>query len=154
MQAVLALARWCGLRIASEVVTLRVSSVDLAADRLLIDDSKRSHRQSRGPPVIRKLPLFSGVRPYLMPLLKRKCNPNDYLLPTLGGQDPQVVGSLLRQRVYRAIDSLGMDRWRVCFTRSGPHDKRNSKSSSARRSRVIGRELNGCVPPKLRTDRR
>ncbi len=115
MQAVLALARWCGLRIASEVVTLRVSSVDLAADRLLIDDSKRSHRQSRGPPVIRKLPLFSGVRPYLMPLLKRKCNPNDYLLPTLGGQDPQVVGSLLRQRVYRAIDSLGMDRWPRVF---------------------------------------
>jgi hypothetical protein len=115
MQCVLALSRWCGLRIASELVTLRRSSVDLASERLLIEDSKRSHRQSRGPPVVRKVPLFAGLRPYLMVMLERPGGPHDYLLPTIGGQDAERVGSLLRQRVYRALDKLGLERWPRVF---------------------------------------
>ena len=115
MQAVLALSRWTGLRVPSEVVTLRRSSIDLEANRVVIDDAKRSHRQSRGPPRVRTLPLFSALYPYLQPLLARPGKPTDYLLPTIGGQSAERVGSLLRQRVYRALDRLGIDRWPRVF---------------------------------------
>ena len=115
MQCILAMARWNGPRVASEVVTLRRSNVDLANDRFLIDDSKRSHRQSRGPPKIRTLPLFSSLRPYVMAMLAQPGKPTDYLLPTIGGQNAQRAGSLLRQRVYRALDKLGIPRWPRVF---------------------------------------
>ncbi len=115
MQCILALSRWSGLRVASEIVTLRRSNIDIAGDRFIIDDSKRSHRQSRGPPKIRTLPLFSGLRPYVMALLDQPGKPTDYLLPTVGGQNAQRIGSMLRQRVYRALDKLGIPRWPKVF---------------------------------------
>ena len=115
MQAILALSRWSGLRIASEVVTLRRSSIDLENFRINIDDSKRSHRQSRGPPKVRSLPLSKSLWPYLKVLLDQPGKPHDYLLPTLGGQNAQRVGSRLRSRVYRALDKLGIAPWPRVF---------------------------------------
>lgn len=115
MQAVLAFSRWSGLRVASEIVTLRRLNIDLANDRIVIDDSKRSHRQSRGPPRIREPPLNKSLRPYVKALLDLPGKPHDYLLPTLGGQNAAVVGSRLRQRVYRALDKLGIARWPRVF---------------------------------------
>lgn len=115
MQCALALSRWCGLRIASELCPLRRSNFDLANDRVIIEDTKRTYRQSRDPPRTRKLPLFTGLRPYLTPMLNRPGGPQDYLLPTIGGQDPKQIGSMLRQRVYRAIDRLGMEPWPRVF---------------------------------------
>lgn len=115
MQCIMALAQWCGLRIASEVCPLRRSDFCLATDRITIHDTKRTYRRSRDPPRVRTLPLFTGLRPYLMPMLNRPGNPNDYLLPTIGGQDPERVGSRLRNRVNRAQDALGIDRWPRVF---------------------------------------
>lgn len=115
MQCILALSRWCGLRVASEVCPLLRSSIDLATDRLKIFDTKRTHRQSRAPPVIRELPLFAGLRPYVIAMLDLPGRPHDYLLPAIGGQDPERVGSRLRNRVNRAQDRLGIPRWPRVF---------------------------------------
>lgn len=115
MRAVLAISRWSGVRVASEVVGLRRSSIDLENNRFLIYDSKRTRRRSRDPPVVRTTPLFSGLLPYLEALLRLPGKPHDFLLPTLGGMDQERAGSLLRQRVYRRQDKLGIQRWPKVF---------------------------------------
>lgn len=115
MQCVLALSRWSGLRMPSEAVTLRRSAIDFENNRLKIDDSKRTKRRSRGPPKVRELPLFTGLVPYIEPMMRLPRGPHDYLLPTLGGSDAARTGSLLRNRVYRALDKLGIPRWPKVF---------------------------------------
>lgn len=115
MQCILALSRWAGLRVASELVTLRRSWLDIESQRIKIDDSKRTRRRSRGPPRVRELPLFAGMLPFVEPMLKLPGSREDYLLPTIGGMDRDRAGSLLRSRVYRALDALGMVRWPKVF---------------------------------------
>ncbi len=50
-----------------------------------------------------------------MHMLKAPGRPTDYLLPTIGGEDAERVGGVLRRRVYRAIDELGLERWPRVF---------------------------------------
>lgn len=65
LQIGLALIRWLGLRVPSELLLLTRGSVDWETQRIHVVDSKRTKRQSRGPPVIRHAPLFAELVPYL-----------------------------------------------------------------------------------------
>lgn len=81
MYAALAVSRWLGLRVPSELVTLTKSSVDWDAKSVTVIDSKRSIRSSRAPPVTRECPLFPELVPYLELIWDGDGLPTDPLLP-------------------------------------------------------------------------
>jgi integrase len=59
---IVALARWAGLRIPSEIATLRWSDIDWANHRMIIRSPKTAHHPDQG---VRIIPIFAEVRPYL-----------------------------------------------------------------------------------------
>lgn len=65
LRAVIALARFAGLRVPSVVVTLRWNDVDLESNRLTVRAPKTEHNEDGG---IRFVPLFPELRPFLQAL--------------------------------------------------------------------------------------
>jgi integrase len=65
---VVALARWGGLRIPSELTTLRWSNIDLANGRMIIQALNTAHHKDGG---LRIIPIFPEVRLYLEELWER-----------------------------------------------------------------------------------
>ena len=61
-KTILALSRYGGLRIPSELVALRWSDVDLPGGKITINASKTEHHASGG---VRVCPIFPELRPYL-----------------------------------------------------------------------------------------
>ncbi|VTS03010.1 integrase family protein : Uncharacterized protein OS=Blastopirellula marina DSM 3645 GN=DSM3645_29846 PE=4 SV=1: Phage_integrase [Tuwongella immobilis] len=61
-RAIIALARWGGLRCPTEVMALRWSDVNLAEGRMIVRASKTEHHEDGG---IRIVPIFAELRPYL-----------------------------------------------------------------------------------------
>ncbi len=61
-QLIIALSRFGGLRLPSELLALRWDDVDLPAGRMVIHASKTAHHESSG---IRTCPIFPELRPYL-----------------------------------------------------------------------------------------
>jgi integrase len=59
---IIALSRYAGLRIPSELLTLRWSDVDLPAGRMTIHASKTEHHEGGG---MRICPIFPELKPYL-----------------------------------------------------------------------------------------
>ena len=59
---IVALARWAGLRIPSEIAALRWSDIDWANHRMIIRSPKTAHHPDQG---VRIIPIFAEVRPYL-----------------------------------------------------------------------------------------
>jgi hypothetical protein len=102
-RCVLALARWSGIRVPSELTIVR-SGVDWERMRLTIPDSKRSRRSSRGPPKLRVTPIFPELSPFLEAVWQLDINagPEEYLLPAIVGSGAIVA------RVRRARDRTGM----------------------------------------------
>lgn len=65
LRAVLALSRFAGLRVPSEVVRLTWQDIDFAASRLTIHADKTEHHEDGG---IRFCPIFPELRPFLQKL--------------------------------------------------------------------------------------
>lgn len=61
-RTILALARYGGLRILSELIALRWNDIDLPGGKMTINASKTEHHRSGG---IRVCPIFPELRPYL-----------------------------------------------------------------------------------------
>lgn len=59
---IVALARWGGLRVPSEVMALRWSDIDLPGSRMIVRSSKTEHHEHGG---VRIVPIFPEVRKYL-----------------------------------------------------------------------------------------
>lgn len=93
----LALARWLGIRMPSELA-IRTADIDFDDRTITVIDSKRTHRCNRGPPITRKCPLFRELVPYLDAVWRPS---EKYLLPTL-------VGTSFTARVRVARDKLGL----------------------------------------------
>jgi len=65
LRAVIALSRFAGVRVPSEIVSLTWQDVDLEASRLTIQASKTEHHEDGG---LRFCPIFPELRPYLQAL--------------------------------------------------------------------------------------
>jgi integrase len=61
-RAIVALARWGGLRVPSEVLNLTWQDVDFERGRILVRSPKTAHHAQQG---IRVVPLFAELRPFL-----------------------------------------------------------------------------------------
>jgi integrase len=111
MHAAMALSRWLGIRVPSELVTLTVGAVDFESKTISVIDSKRSIRSSRAPPVVRVCPLFPELIPYLERLWDSERLPTDPLLPDV----TEKGGGVFVSRCREARDRLGL-RWLRLFT--------------------------------------
>ncbi|MBI1312456.1 tyrosine-type recombinase/integrase [bacterium] len=65
LRAVIALSRFAGVRVPSEIVSLTWQDVDLEASRLTIQASKTEHHEDGG---LRFCPIFPELRPFLQAL--------------------------------------------------------------------------------------
>lgn len=110
-QCGLALSRWAGVRVPSEVLLLTRSSIDWEGSRVHVVDAKRSKRSSRAPPVVRVCPLFPELAPYLQAIWACSDKPTDPLLPELVAMG----GGTFVSRCARARDALGFS-WPRLFT--------------------------------------
>lgn len=111
MRCALALARWAGVRVPSEILTLTRSSVDFDSMRLHVIDSKRTMRASRGPPIVRVLPLFPELVEYVEAIWFLSDSPTDSLLPDI----VEMGGAVFVERARVARDELGMS-WPRLFS--------------------------------------
>lgn len=98
----LALSRWVGLRIPSEL-EIRRSHVDWQRMRLTIVDNKRTRRSGRGPPRTRVTPIFPELAPFIERVWSAEGAPEDYLLPDIA------TGTRFGNRIIATRDQLGMD---------------------------------------------
>lgn len=111
IQCGLAIARWSGVRVPSELQTLTIASVDWDASRLHIVDSKRSRRAARAPPVVRETPLFPELVPYLRKIWPADGSPTDPLLPSIAADG----GAAFVRECKEARDQCGLE-WPRLFT--------------------------------------
>ncbi|QDV22880.1 tyrosine-type recombinase/integrase [Aureliella helgolandensis] len=111
MRAALALARWTGMRVPSELLTLQRSHIDWESLRITIVDSKRSKRAARAPPVLRETPMFPELVPLLEAVWPLGEHPTDPLLPGIVAMG----GRTFAKRCRAARDSLGLC-WPRLFT--------------------------------------
>lgn len=111
IQCGLAIARWSGVRVPSELQTLTIASVDWDGARLYVTDSKRTKRAARAPPVIRETPLFPELVPYLRRIWPADGSPTDPLLPSIAADD----GAAFVRMCSEARDQCGLQ-WPRLFT--------------------------------------
>ena len=111
MRCALAIARWAGVRVPSEILLLTRSSVDFEQQRLRVTDSKRTKRLSRAPPVVRELPLFPELVPYLEAVWDLSNEPTARLLPSIVAMG----GNTFVARCRKARDEAGMS-WPRLFS--------------------------------------
>ena len=107
-RAIVALARWGGLRVPSEALTLVWPDIDLPGGRMIVRASKTAHHADRG---IRIVPIFPEVRKHLEELWD--------LLPE--GGDSRVITRYtngtenLRTQLSRWCLSAGVKPWKKPF---------------------------------------
>ncbi len=112
-RAIIALARFGGLRIPSELYPLRWEDVNFAESKLLVTSPKTQHVDKP----YRMLPdaVFGDVRPYLEDLFKvaksrGKVKPSDYVIPRHGKERAN-----LRTQFERFIKRAGLEPWPKLF---------------------------------------
>ena len=98
-RAVVALARFGGLRTPSEILSLTWDAVDFDGDWLLVDDVKRKD--------VRRVPLFAEMQPHLDALWQDAPEGEGRLLPELHG----ITGAALRNRLAKICKRLGIKLW-------------------------------------------
>jgi len=98
-----ALARYGGLRIPSEVVRLRWQDVDWSHGRLTVHAPKTEHHKGKGT---RQIPLFPELRPYLSAAFDAAEPGAVYLVPSVRSKEKN-----LRTRLERIIYRAGLLPW-------------------------------------------
>lgn len=107
-RAIIALARFGGLRIPSEMLPLRWRDIDFGKGRVRLTVPKRLHRDGRGE---RLIPLFSELRPYLWRLFERRTpGPGDYVIAT-----HRLGSSNYRTQFMRILRVAGVAPWPRLF---------------------------------------
>ncbi|MCC7203937.1 MAG: site-specific integrase [Phycisphaeraceae bacterium] len=99
----IAMARWQGVRVPSEVVDLRWTDVNFELSRLTIRASKTAHHADGG---IRVVPIFPEVRPYLLDVFEHAPEGEAHVLPRFrdGGMN-------LRTQFNRYVAAAGLAPW-------------------------------------------
>ena len=90
LQLAIVLARWCGLRIPSEIRELRWRDVLWDKNRIIVRSPKTEHHTGKG---IRMPRLFGVVRRYLKALrrLRPDAGPDDYIFRSAVRNDPYLL---------------------------------------------------------------
>ncbi|MCS7022338.1 MAG: site-specific integrase, partial [Gemmataceae bacterium] len=104
LRLVVALARFGGLRIPSEVFTLRWSDIDLANNRMLVHAPKTARHRGKQTRII---PIFPELRYYLEQLRATlpAASPSDLVIPRCTSQ------TALRTALYQHCRQLGIKPW-------------------------------------------
>ena len=105
-RAIIALARYGGLRMPSECTTLEWSNIDFAAGRMTINAPKTKRHRSGGR---RMCPLFPELRPYLEDLYELAQPGDRFVIPWVKR------ASNLRTRFEAIIDRAGHEQWPKLF---------------------------------------
>ncbi len=110
-RGIIALARFGGLRIPSELTRLRWSDIDLETGSMRIHATKTEHHKNKG---IRFCPIFPELRPYLEDL-KRLANPG-IESPIDGLVFPELTSAInLRSQFERIIAKAAVEQWPKLF---------------------------------------
>ncbi len=110
-RAIIALARFGGLRIPSELAKMTWNDIDFVAGRMTIRASKTEHHRGKG---IRFCPIFPKLRPYLEELAEiaepgNKTSFSDRVFPN-GGDSAN-----LRTGFLRILERAGVTAWPKLF---------------------------------------
>lgn len=112
LRAVIALSRFAGIRVPSEVVTLSWNDVDLEAGRLTIHAPKTEHHENGG---VRVCPIFPELRPFLQELSDR-VNPGiDCPLSTPVITRWRDSAQNLRTPFLKLLKKAGIEAWPKLF---------------------------------------
>jgi integrase len=108
LQLVIALARWCGLRIPSEIQELRLRDVLWKKNRIVVRSPKTEHHAGKG---IRMPRLFGIVRRYLKAVrkLRPEAEPDDHVFRSAVRLNPHWLPN-------RQCRKLGIKPWPKFFT--------------------------------------
>ncbi len=107
-RAVIALARFGGLRIPSELSKLKWADVDFAGGRMLIHAPKTEHHKGKAT---RFVPLFPELRPYLEDLrrINNEATPNALVI------HDAAMGKNYNRRVGQIVVKSGLEVWPKLF---------------------------------------
>jgi integrase len=122
---IIALARYGGLRIPSELLALRWADVDLPGGRMTIRASKTEHHVAGG---IRTCPIFPELKPYLEAAWDAAAEGADFVIARYRQKNAN-----LRTQLERIIERAGLTPWPKLF-----HNLRASRQT----------ELLDCFPVK------
>ena len=113
MAAALAIVRWSGVRVPSELLSLTRGSLQWEHSRLFVPDAKRSRRNSLAEDIVRQTPLFPELLPWLEKLWLRYPTgaDTDPLLPAVAAMG----GNTFVKRVRDRRGELGLH-WPRLFT--------------------------------------
>jgi len=106
-KALIALARWCGLRTPSEHFAIRWGDIDWDKKRIVIHAAKTSGKEGRE---YRVVPLFAEVEPYLMAIFAAAPVGSEYVFNEL-----RRPGVNLRTQFERFIKRAGVGSWLRLF---------------------------------------
>jgi integrase len=104
---IFSLARFGGLRVPSELLTLRWADVDWERERLTIHAVKTEHHSDGG---VRQLPMFQEIKPYLLKQFD-KAKPGEEFVITQHRQ----TNINLRTQLGRIIKRAGLVQWPKMF---------------------------------------
>ena len=115
-RAIIALSRYGGLRVPSELLALRWADVDLPAGRMTIRASKTEHHEDGG---IRVCPIFPELRPYLEAAREAAPPGSEYVICRY-----RDTNANLRTQLLRIIARAGLKPWPKLF-----HNMRSSRQT-------------------------
>tara|TARA_Y100001934_G_scaffold277636_1_gene376870 strand:+ start:269 stop:1594 length:1326 start_codon:yes stop_codon:yes gene_type:complete len=104
---IVALARFGGIRIPSELVTLKWSDINWEEEKITIHSSKTEHHQGKGTRII---PLFPEIRPYVEEQYELAEPGNPFVIVTKRGKNCN-----LRRRFTKIINRAGLQPWPKLF---------------------------------------
>ena len=102
-QLVLALSRYGGLRVPSEIVPLRWSDINWADNRTTVTSPKTEHHPGGESRII---PIFAELRPYLDAAFAAADDGAEFVIPSM--RDPDVN---LRTQIYRIARKASVKMW-------------------------------------------
>jgi integrase len=106
-KAIIALSRYAGLRIPSEIITLTWPDIDFGAGTMTIRSTKTEHQRDGG---IRLCPIFPELRPYLEACKKDAKRDDKAVVPKAIDQT-----SNLRTHFLRILKRAGLRPWPKLF---------------------------------------
>lgn len=103
-RGVLAIARWCGLRVPSEISELTWLRVDFGLGVIRVRAPKLNYR---GDAAWREVPIFPEVEPHLAALWDKAAEGEPLVFPTLA----KVTGAGISGRLDTALRKIGVALW-------------------------------------------
>ncbi len=106
-RTIIALARYGGLRVPSELLALKLTDVDLPGGKMTIRASKTEHHESGG---VRVCPIFPELRPYLERIWDEAPPGTEYVITRY-----RDTNANLRTRLLKIIARAGLKPWPKLF---------------------------------------